>query len=284
MRSPALSLLLCASMLSALAPAPAWAAPSRKQRAEAKAHFERAAELYNQEDYAGAADEFEQAYELNPQVDTLFAWAQAERLAGDFSAAAELYQRLLDGELSDTQREAVQTVLAEVQAEFEAAEAAERERQEAAAAEAARLAAEEEAAEQAARDEADARERKQKRKRTVDLVLTGAGGALTAAGLGLVVGGGVVDGRVGAAQTYEEFEAVFDPGTGRGRGSIPLYAAGGAVTAVGLGLLITGVVRLVKHKREPSSVAFVPVLGPEQVGLSLSLRLDGSRLGRARHR
>lgn len=285
MRTSALSSLLCVVMLgTVLVPAPASAAtvgPSRKDKAEAREHFEKAAELYDQEDYQGAADELEQAYGLNPEVDTLFAWAQAERLAGDYAESLRLYALLLDGELSDTQRDAIKTLEGEVQAELDAKEQAEREQAEAeaeaearaqAAADAEAAAAEREAAEQeAAQGKKGAR--RERNGRAVNLALTGVGGALSAVGIGLIAGGLGADGRVRSAATYADFESAYDPSSGRGRGAVVLYAAGGAVTAVGLGLLITGVVRMSKAKSEsPSAVALIPMLSPEQLGLGVVVR------------
>lgn len=46
--------------------------------------------------YAAAADALEKAYRIDPKPDTLFAWAQAERLLGDCEAAIPLYKKLLD--------------------------------------------------------------------------------------------------------------------------------------------------------------------------------------------
>jgi tetratricopeptide (TPR) repeat protein len=50
--------------------------------------------------YAAAATSLEKAYNLDPKPETLFAWAQAERLLGDCEAAIPLYKKLLQ-ETSD---------------------------------------------------------------------------------------------------------------------------------------------------------------------------------------
>lgn len=283
MRS-SLSCLLCASLVFAsFAPATVEAAPSRKQRTEAKAHFERAAELYSAEDYAGAAAEFEQAYGLDPRIDTLFAWAQAERLAGDLGESARLYEELLASDLSDTQHDAVEALLEEVRGELEEAEAAAREEREAAEAEAEAERRREQAERDAANSEEQSQARKAKQARTLNLVLVGGGAVLSAVGVGLLAGGGAADGRVGQATTYDEFESAFDPSTQRGRGAVPMYAAGGTLAAVGLGLLITGVVRMRQSKSEtPGGVAVLPLVSPTQLGVGLVLRAPRLRVGAGR--
>lgn len=72
----------------------AMAAPAAAPRA--REHFERGAALYQAKDYEGAVAAFEAAYALEPEPQTLFAWAQAERLSGDCESAVKLYQRFLD--------------------------------------------------------------------------------------------------------------------------------------------------------------------------------------------
>ena len=73
-------------------------APEPEPQKDATAHFEAAAQLYAREDYEGAAEEFSIAYALEPSVEIKFAWAQAERLAGDLEQAERLYLQLLDDE------------------------------------------------------------------------------------------------------------------------------------------------------------------------------------------
>jgi tetratricopeptide (TPR) repeat protein len=46
--------------------------------------------------YAASAATLEKAYKLDPKPETLFAWAQAERLLGDCEAAIPLYKKLLE--------------------------------------------------------------------------------------------------------------------------------------------------------------------------------------------
>ena len=108
-------LILSLSLSLALPASYAFAAAPAKDDAEA--HYEIAAEHYAKEEYEEAAREFAIAYALEPSMEILFAWAQAERLADNLEEAANLYQRLLNEDLDDEQREAIEQLLAEIEPE-----------------------------------------------------------------------------------------------------------------------------------------------------------------------
>ncbi|KIG14304.1 hypothetical protein DB30_06906 [Enhygromyxa salina] len=255
---PRRSLALFISIACIWAPTRA-AEASPATRADADAHYEAAAELYAREDYAGAASEFAVAYALAPRVDTLFAWAQAERLAGHYEEALELYERLLAGNLSKAQREAIETLRFQVRGELVIAPpkpATEPEPPEPAPG----------LSEPAAEHDDDA----PSARRGVGAISVGAG--LTALAGGLLVGGAVVDSRVISANTYTDFEAAFNRNTGRGRGAIGLYASGGVLAAAGLVTLIVGAVRLHRSKHPPrTQIGVAPALGRDHVGVVLTI-------------
>jgi hypothetical protein len=71
---------------------------------EAEKHFNLALKRYQEENYRGAADSLAKAHGIEPRKDILFAWAQAERLAGDCVKATVLYHRLRKEELPDQDR------------------------------------------------------------------------------------------------------------------------------------------------------------------------------------
>jgi hypothetical protein len=93
----------------------AMAAPVSAQRQsgepmkiQAEKHFNRALTLFKSKDFAGAAAEFARAYEIDERFDIMFAWAQAERLAGNCAKAVELYNKLREvPDLSDDDRRAI---------------------------------------------------------------------------------------------------------------------------------------------------------------------------------
>ena len=241
--------LTLARATPALAAAPA--------NADAKAHFDAAAELYAREDYAGAAREFAIAHALDPQVDTLFAWAQAERLAERYEEATTLYERLLAGELSASQREAVESLLAEVR---ELAATATPPDETSDASDASDVS-----------DVSDTRDTRERDRDRLAPILVGVGAGLTLVGGGLVIGGLAADAKVRGATSYTAFEQAFDPATQRGRGAVALYASGGVLAGIGVIALIVGAVR---HSRrdagdDPPRLSLAPWLGPTSTGLGL---------------
>jgi tetratricopeptide (TPR) repeat protein len=87
------------AVLAALcAPSSASGDTSPASAAEAKKHMQRGLAEYEGRRYEHAILEFRDAYALDPKRETLFAWAQAERLSGDCPSAVELYRRFLDAQ------------------------------------------------------------------------------------------------------------------------------------------------------------------------------------------
>lgn len=70
----------------------ATAAPKGKA---AKVQFEAGVAAYKANDYPGASVAFGKSFALEPDVETLFAWAQAERKQSHCDKASELYVKLL---------------------------------------------------------------------------------------------------------------------------------------------------------------------------------------------
>jgi hypothetical protein len=93
-----------------LAAAPATAAP--KGRA-AKAQFDKGVAAYGKSDFATASLAFGKSYALEVDVETLFAWAQAERKQGHCDKATELYHQLLATKLPAENKAVVQGQLDE---------------------------------------------------------------------------------------------------------------------------------------------------------------------------
>jgi len=96
----ALSTALLAVLL--LAPAGAWA-----QDATARKLFDQGVDLYQKGDYRGAAAAFAASQARAPDDETLFAWAQAERMAGECKRALELFSTLLASDLPEANKAAV---------------------------------------------------------------------------------------------------------------------------------------------------------------------------------
>jgi len=71
------------------------AEPPAAMAPAAREHFQRGIDLYMKNDYRAAIAELQQGYAIDPSPEILFAWAQAERLAGDCATAIALYQRFV---------------------------------------------------------------------------------------------------------------------------------------------------------------------------------------------
>jgi tetratricopeptide (TPR) repeat protein len=96
-----------------LASVPAIAAPKGKA---AKAAFDRGVAAYQQNDFAGASKALGESYELEHDVETLFAWAQSERQQNKCDTAIELYDKLLAADMPAENKAVVQSKLEECKA------------------------------------------------------------------------------------------------------------------------------------------------------------------------
>jgi hypothetical protein len=81
---------------------------------DAKAAFDKGIAAYKRKDYAAAALARAKSNYLEPDLETEFAWAQAERKAGNCAKAIQLYEKLLvNPALPSANRKAVQKQLEE---------------------------------------------------------------------------------------------------------------------------------------------------------------------------
>ena len=71
---------------------------------EAEKHFNLALKHYENKEYKDAAKELGLAHGIDARTIILFAWAQAERLAGNCVEATKLYHRLRKADMSDQDR------------------------------------------------------------------------------------------------------------------------------------------------------------------------------------
>jgi tetratricopeptide (TPR) repeat protein len=62
---------------------------------QARSLYERGLDAFKKQDYIGAIAALEESYRLYPTPNTLFAWAQAERLNDNCDAAVRLYRKFL---------------------------------------------------------------------------------------------------------------------------------------------------------------------------------------------
>jgi tetratricopeptide (TPR) repeat protein len=88
-------------------------ADARPKRRDAKAAFDRGVVAYQKGNFQGASEALGKSFELERDVDTLFAWAQAERKLDHCDKAMELYEQLLTFNLPAANKTAVEGKLAE---------------------------------------------------------------------------------------------------------------------------------------------------------------------------
>jgi len=96
-----------------LASVPAMAAPKGKA---AKAAFDRGVAAYQKGDFPGASEALGQSYRLEPDIETLFAWAQSERQQNNCESALDLYTKLLELDMPAENKDAVRAKMDECKA------------------------------------------------------------------------------------------------------------------------------------------------------------------------
>lgn len=112
--SPRQKVSAWAATLAALALAsPAAAAP---KGAKAKAEFNRGVAAYQKQDYAAASEALAASFKLEADAETLFAWAQSERLLEHCDQAIDLFGKLLDFNMPAENKQVVQTKIDECKA------------------------------------------------------------------------------------------------------------------------------------------------------------------------
>jgi hypothetical protein len=110
-RRPTLAAVALASLVGSLvSPGLALAKPKKH---DAKAAFDRGVAAYKKNDFVGASAALGKSFDLEADVDTLFAWAQSERKLEHCDKASELYQKLLTFPLPAENKAAVDQKLEE---------------------------------------------------------------------------------------------------------------------------------------------------------------------------
>jgi outer membrane biosynthesis protein TonB len=98
--------LLVASLLATTV----YAAPRSKA---AKKEFAKGVAAYQNGDFAAASTALGKSYKLEPDTETLFAWAQSERQQNKCESAIDLYNQLLAKDMPAANKDAVRTKLEE---------------------------------------------------------------------------------------------------------------------------------------------------------------------------
>jgi tetratricopeptide (TPR) repeat protein len=93
-------------------------AAARPKRRDARAAFDRGVAAYKRGNFEAASEALGKSFDLERDVDTLFAWAQSERKLDRCDKAIDLYERLLTFDLAPANRDAVNASLAECRAQI----------------------------------------------------------------------------------------------------------------------------------------------------------------------
>jgi tetratricopeptide (TPR) repeat protein len=112
---------LALALALAAAPQLASAAPKKKS---ARAEFDKGVKAYTKGEYQKAINALARSYELEPDEETLFAWAQTERKLGHCDKAIELYGKLLAMNLPAANKDAVREQVKECKEILDAERAA----------------------------------------------------------------------------------------------------------------------------------------------------------------
>jgi tetratricopeptide (TPR) repeat protein len=107
---------LAAVAVLAIALAFAPQAAASPKGAQAKAAFDRGVVAYQKGEFAAAADALGTSFKLEPDVETLFAWAQAERQLENCEKSIELFNKLLGFDLPTENKKVVQGKIDECKA------------------------------------------------------------------------------------------------------------------------------------------------------------------------
>ena len=239
-------------MLAALVVSLAGVADAKPKRRDAKAAFDRGVAAYKKAAYEAAAEALGKSFELEHDVDTLFAWAQAERKLDHCAKAIDLYEKLLASDLPPANHSAVEVKLAECRAVLAAQVPKEAppvepkpvEPQPEPTPEPAvppPLAAPARPAEASSPAPVEpSRAGRSWYQDPVALSLVGGGLVATGVGAGLLVSASSLDSSVKTARTYNEAKANADKA--KSRGNLGLIATG-----VGGGLVVAGLVWIAIH-------------------------------------
>jgi tetratricopeptide (TPR) repeat protein len=211
----------------------------------AKQHLDAGLKAYREQDYATAIDEFRMGYEIDPRPDFLYAKAQAERMSGNCAKAIRTYEAFLNNSPPARQVEPARQNIARCKEELGG-------RKKGGA-----VAARGDAAPAATATEGASAEG------GTPWYKDAVGDALLAAGVGALVGGGLVwkggrdDAQAAAAATsYSGFATSAEGADTRQTIGVVAMAAGGALVA-------GAIVRYMLHHEAAAAPAQVaPVVQP----------------------
>jgi tetratricopeptide (TPR) repeat protein len=258
-------------MLAAVLLAGASPAAAKPKRRDAKLAFDRGVAAYKKNSFVAASAALAKSFELERDVDTLFAWAQAERKLDHCDKAIDLYEKLLAFDLPAANRQAVDVKLEECRAIV----AESTPKVEPAPAEPARIeppradpapGAVEPVVVAPPRAAAEPADRRAWYKDPVALALLGGGVVASGIGAGLLVSARSLDSDSKTAfqgNHYDDAQRLADQAKSRGNIGLITVSAGGA-------LVIGGVVWIALHRGSSEQRTVTGWLAPGGGGLAVA--------------
>jgi tetratricopeptide (TPR) repeat protein len=244
---------MAALVLASIA-GPASASPKKR---DAKAAFDRGVAAYKKNNFEAASAALGKSFELEADVDTLFAWAQSERKLDHCDKAADLYDKLLTFPLPAENKTAVEQKLAECRQLLAALKPVEPAPVVAPTPAPAVVVAPPPPPEPVV---TDARHRPWY-KDPIALGLTGTGVVALGVGAGFLVSAKNAHDSVAHAANYQVAKNDSDHAKSRGTTGVIVASAGGA-------LIVGGVVWIFTHRNSGESPPMTAWLGPTGGGLA----------------
>lgn len=252
-------------------------AAAKPKRRDAKVAFDRGLAAYQKGNFEAASEALGKSFELERDVDTLFAWAQAERKLEHCEKAADLYEKLLGFDLPPANRDAVElkrteclTIVAQQKPRAEPSPADPKAspppgepKAEPSPGEPPRVADHPAVAPAPGPATGGSLTTRAWYKDPIAIALVGTGAVATGVGAGLLISARSLDGQAKDAKNYFDVKDLSDRAQSRGTLGLVTASVGGA-------LVVGGVVWIVSHRGATEQHALTGWLAPGGGGLAVA--------------
>jgi len=246
-------------------------AEAKPKRPVAKTWFDRGVAAYKKGSFEAASEALGKSFDLERDVDTLFAWAQSERKLEHCDKAIDLYEKLLTFDLPAANKEAVDAKLAECRTIV-----AQQKPAGASPAEPPPVAPKAEPTPGPARPADQVTSSSEPSpisdgrpgarawyKDPISLALVGSGAIATGVGVGFLVSARSLDNQFKTASDYQTAQDLSDKAKSHGK-------IGFIATGIGGALVIGGVVWIVTHRGSTEQHTMTGWLAPGGGGLAIN--------------
>ncbi len=247
-------------------------ADAKPKRRDAKTWFDRGVAAYKKGSFEAASEALGKSFDLERDVDTLFAWAQSERKLEHCEKAIELYEKLLTFDLPPANKEAVDTRLTECRTQLLLGDRKAAPSEPPVASSSEPLPGTPKAdpiedplgtADHVANPSASSTGVRAWYKDPISLALVGSGAVATGVGVGFLVSAKSLDSQFKTAKDYRQAQDLSDKA--KSHGNIGLITTG-----VGGALVIGGVAWIVTHRGTTEQHTLTGWLAPGGGGLAIA--------------